>query len=406
MWSTRPLRALSRRRKAAALFAVVSAGAFAAVGIAQIGSASPRVDVRTLALRQAAGPIKGLFVAAGRVRGDRSEALADTAESPLSGWIAPVAVPTPDGSHLVYSTWRELRHENPALSWSKQGVKPGDALGTPTLRIHDFGSGRDTVIDTNSFSAAVRGDGAIAYVRGSDVYRAFANYTGDLVVRSSASGRPVVWSTEPAYYVAAAWAGNTLLAYRIREGEKLDVLALDGPGQQRLLMAGASLVAVSPDGTQAFLASDDADAPASVAVVNVGNGSVARSLDLGSLNEGILWAAYGGSWSGDLVAAPTNTGIAVFDLSGGAISLKELLKPSPGTFANGIIEPQFSGDAEHVIARGDTPPGKDAPAGDGSTTPLDCDLATVSCAVGTTEPGRDWLHPAYNPSRPLKGAAS
>jgi hypothetical protein len=396
----------SSRRQTIALIVVMSLGTLAAVGVTRaIGSASSGADVRTLSVRQETGQVRGLFLAAGRVLGARRDALAGTASSPLSGWIAPVAVPTADGGGLVYSTWRDLRQVNPTLSWSKQGIQAGDALGTPTLWIHDFGSGRDKVIDSNSFSAAARADGAIAYVRGTGPYRAYTDYAGDIVVRSSVSARPVVWSARPAYYVAAAWAEQTLLVYRVGEGEQLDLLALDGPGRQRLLMADASLVAVSPDGRQAFLASD-ADVPGSVSVVNVADGTIARTVELGSLEQGLLWAAYGGSWSGDLVAAPTNAGIAVFDVAGGAISLKELLKTGANTFADGIIEPQFSGDTEHVVARGDAPPGQDATLGDDSTTALDCDLATATCLAGTTRPGRDWLHPAYNPSRPLEGGVS
>src|SRR2546430_1779931 len=287
------LRGLSRRGKAAWL-AVLPCAALGAVGAAQSsGPAGTRlVDVRALTVRSADGPVNGLFVAAGHVEGTRSAALAGTASSPLSGWIAPVAVPTVGGGQLVYSTWHELRHQDPGLSWSKQGIHSGDALGTPTLWLHDFASGRDTAIDANSSSAAVRSDGAIAYVRGTDVYRAFTTYTGDVVVRSSASARPVVWSTEPADYVAAAWAGNTLLAYRIGEGERLDGVAFDGPGGQRTLMAHSHPLPVTPDGTQAFLASQ-ANVPGSVSAVNVADGTIAATLELGSLQQGILWAAYG-----------------------------------------------------------------------------------------------------------------
>lgn len=400
-----PIGRPSRRRKTTALLAITSLVALVAVGVAQaIGSTSTPIEVRTVTVQPAAGPAPGLFVASGRVEGTRNGALAAKASSPLSGWIAPVAVPTADGQ-LVYSTWRELRHDDPKLSWSKQGIHPGDALATPTLRIHDFRSGRDTVVDKNSFSAAVRSDGAIAYVRGRDLYRAFRNYTGDIVVRSSLSARPVVWSTEPAEYVVAAWAGSTLLAYRIDEGEKLDVLAFDGPGRQRVVMADANLVAVSPDGAQAFMA-NEASTPGSISVVNVADGTIAATLDLGSLNQGILWAAYGGSWSGDLVAAPTNAGIAVFEIAAGSISLKELLKNDPSPYANGIIEPQFSGDTEHIIARGDGASDGSAAADEASTTALECDLTSAACLARTTAPGRAWLHPAYNPSRPLRGGNS
>jgi hypothetical protein len=124
------------------------------------------------------------------------------------------------------------------------------------------------------------------------------------------------------------------------------------------------------------------------------------------LNQGILWAAYGGSWSGDLVAAPTNTGVAVFDVANGAISLRQLLKSDPNAFADGIVEPQFNGDTQHIIARGDAPPGNKTAPDEDSTTALECDLATATCLARTTDPGRAWLHPAYNPSRPSKGGAS
>jgi hypothetical protein len=400
------VRRLSRRRKTTVLLTIMSFVALIGVGVAQaIGSAGTPIEVRTVTVRPAVGSAPGLFVAAGRVEGARNTALAAKASSPLSGWMAPVAVPTADHNQLVYSTWRELRHDDPRLSWSKQGIDPGDALATPTLRIHDFRSGRDRVVDKNSFSAAVRSDGTIAYFRGRDVYRAFTDYTGDVVVRSSPAVRPVVWSTEPAEYVVAAWAGSTLLAYRIDEGEKLDVLAFDGPGSQRLLMPDANLVAVSPDGTQALLASE-AGTPGSVAVMNVADGTIASTLDLGSLHQGILWAAYGGSWAGDLVAAPTNAGIAVFDVGAGAISLKELLRNDPNTFANGLIEPQFSGDTEHVIARGDATSAGNAGSDESSTAALECDLTTATCLARTTAPGRAWLHPAYNPSRPSRGGSS
>src|SRR4051794_25042436 len=68
-----PIRDLSRRGKAAALLAVLGFVALVVVGVVQpVGSASTQSDVRTLAVRQAAGPVKGLFVAAGgggRARG-------------------------------------------------------------------------------------------------------------------------------------------------------------------------------------------------------------------------------------------------------------------------------------------------------------------------------------------------
>ena len=122
--------------------------------------------------------------------------------------------------HRHYHTLEHIAHALGRFDDIRSRVGAADAAEL-ALWLHDFASGRDTAIDANSFSAAVRSDGAIAYVRGTDVYRAFTTYAGDVVVRSSPSARPVIWSTEPAAYVAAAWAGNTLLAYRIGEGERL-----------------------------------------------------------------------------------------------------------------------------------------------------------------------------------------
>jgi hypothetical protein len=397
---------LSRRHVVLALGVIALLVAAAGV-LARTGHSSQKTLVRTqierLAVTRAVGAPPGLFVTAGHVRGSRAQALAGKAYSPLSGWVSPVAVPTPDGRSLVYTTWRELRHDNPGLGWAKQGIKPGDALGTPSLRIHDLATGSDSVIDTGSYSAAVRSDGAIAYVRGIDPnYRAFADFAGSLVVRDSPSTAASVWSTTPDAYVAAAWAGNTLLAYRISEGERLDLLAFDGPGRERLLMPNGNLVAVSPDGRQVFVG-NDTNVPGFVSVLNVADGSTAATLDLSSTGTNVLWASYGGSWSGDSIAARTNAGIAIFRVSGGSIALEQLLQVDRSAFPNGAIEPQFVGGTGRIVARGEGAPGLITGADEDSTATLDCDLAAASCAAGAPEPGRDWLHPVYNPSRPLKG---
>ena len=139
--------------------------------------------------------------------------------APLAGWLTPVAVPSPDRRYLAYNVWRELRHDDPDLSWSDQGIKPGDPLATPSVRLYDSATQSDELLEEGAFSLAWRGDGALAYFKGAERdYRAGMPYAGHVVVRASVQAPPEVWSAERARYVVAAWAGRSLVAYREAEG--------------------------------------------------------------------------------------------------------------------------------------------------------------------------------------------
>ena len=80
--------------------------------------------------------------------------LASPPVTPLAGWLTPAAVPSPDGRYLVYNTWQELRADDPGLSWSDQGIEPGDPLATPSLRVYDTTTGSDDVLARGAFSVA------------------------------------------------------------------------------------------------------------------------------------------------------------------------------------------------------------------------------------------------------------
>ena len=112
--------------------------------------------------------------------------LAAAPVTPLAGWLTPVAVPSPDGRFVAYNTWRELREDDPALSWEDQGISAGDPLARPSIRLRDLQTGTDSAYVVGAFSLAWREDGAIAYFKGADRdYRAGVRYVGDVFVRDS-----------------------------------------------------------------------------------------------------------------------------------------------------------------------------------------------------------------------------
>jgi hypothetical protein len=183
---------------------------------------------------EGAGP-PGLFTVGDRLYGAPSRSpiqLADAPVTPLAGWMSPAALPSPDGRYLAYNLWRKLRADDPTRSWSDQGIEPGDPLAVPQIRLLDLELGGDELLADGAYSVAWRGDGALAYARGVErAYRAFVPYETELVVRTS-GGTEQRWSTQPAQYVAVAWAADNLIAYRISAGEHVDTLVFSRRGKR------------------------------------------------------------------------------------------------------------------------------------------------------------------------------
>ena len=320
--------------------------------------------------------------------------------APLAGWLTPVAVPSPDGRYVAYNAWRELREDDPALSWEDQGISTGDRLARPSIRLHDLETGTDSAYAIGAFSLAWRGDGAIAYFKGAGRdYRAGVRYVGDVFVRDSVTGRARRWTETTDRYVVAGWAGPTLLVYRMRAGEALDVFALDGPGKGRALASDAGLVAISPDGTSALVEHGPETGPPRVDLVAVSNGKKLASLDLTAVDPAVGVVGYAGDWRGDLVAAPSASGVAVFRVAGGRIELARTMRAVAG---QGLAEPRFVG-ASRVTGWTSSPSG-------GAF--IDCDRVSGRCARTVPLPTARgvegfpaWRRPVYNPSRPLEGEA-
>ena len=320
--------------------------------------------------------------------------------TPLAGWLTPVAVPSPDGRYVAYNAWRELREDDPALSWEDQGISTGDPLARPTIRLYDLQTGMDSAYVVGAFSIAWRGDGAIAYFKGAGRdYRAGVRYVGDVFVRDSVNGTARRWTAKTDRYVVAGWAGPTLLVYRVRAGEALDVLAFDGPGQRRMLASDGGLVAISPDGTSALVEHGPETGPPRVDLIAVSNGAKLASLDLSTIDSAVGVVGYSGDWQDDLVAAPSASGLVVFRITGGHIELVRTMRAAAG---QGVAEPRFVGPSRVT--------GWTSSSSGGAF--VDCDRASGRCARTIplpTAPGVEgfpaWRRPVYNPSRPQEGEA-
>jgi hypothetical protein len=317
--------------------------------------------------------------------------------TPLAGSLTPAAVPSADGRYLAYNSWRELRHDDPKLSWSDQGIELGDALATPSIRLYDGATRSDELLEEGAFSLAWRGDGALAYFKGTERdYRAGVSYVGDVIVRPSVEGTPEVWSTARGRYVVVGWAGGRLVAYVEHEGETLDVVVFDGPGRMRVLASGSSLVAISPDGKSAFVEQGPAQGRPTVRALEVSTGHETAALDLTRVDPAVGWVGYSGDWRGESVVASSTSGLAVFRVARGKITLRRALRVA----ASSVEEPHFVGaSGRRVKAWTSTRRGG---------VFLDCDFGLGACDRIMPLPRARgvygfpvWRRPLFNPSRPL-----
>jgi hypothetical protein len=314
--------------------------------------------------------------------------------------MSPVAVTSSDGRELFYNSWVWLKDIDWSESFSAQGIQTGAELGVPSLRRLNLGTGEDTVVAEGAFSIALRSDGALAWFQGDEsVYRANMPFVGRLLVDSGA-GKTEAW-TESGRYVSLAWAGDTLLAYRELEGETHDLLAIDGPDSARVLESGADLIALSPDGTKAFVAS--ASYPPTASILEVSSGRTMTSLDLTSTTEespdlAAERLAYTGDWMGDSVVAEGTAGLTLFSVEGGNIRLKGILRLPRETYPFPAHEPRFFGD-EATIVTWLPVPGHGGKAEGREYVYALCASGGLACRVSPPL-GTRILNAAFNPSRP------
>jgi hypothetical protein len=377
----------ARTTAAAVAIAAGVAGTLAVFGVFGAHGAVPRTG--PLSVHAGLEKPPGAFVRGDGLfteNGVRSK-LGASVSGAMIGPLSPVAVRSSDGKLVAYNTWQELRTVDSDQSFSRQGIAEGDALGTPSLRVHGD-VGKDFLLARGAYSAAWRQDGAIAFVKGLDpTFRAGRTYTGQVVVRRGIHGPDVAWTSEPAHYVVYSWAGDRLLFYRIGMGENSELLVADGPGEIRPLAEG-SAIAVSPDATQVAVLSKDAT---NVRVLDVATGSEQSWLDVTTATPPLAWVAYSGSWVGEHIVAPASAGLAVFHAGSRSLEVEQVLSLDRTQFPVGVQEPRFVDEAgNEIAASADIPPAK---GGGAVSFLLQCDRIARSCQRGEPAPAKDWLRP-------------
>jgi hypothetical protein len=375
----------ARTTVAALTIAAGVAAALAIFGVFGAHGAVPRTGPLTVRTGLKSPPVafvrgEGLYTD----KAGRSQ-LGAAVSGAMIGPLSPVAVRSSDGKLLAYNTWQALRTVDDEQSFSEQAIADGDALGVPSVRVHDD-AGNDVVVARGAYSAAWRQDGALAFAKGVDPdFRAVRTYNAQVVVRRGIHGRDIAWTTEPAHYVVYAWAGDRLLFYRVGLGEKLELFVADGPGKLRPLADG-SAIAVSPDATRVAVLSQDAT---NVRVLDVASGSELSWLDVTTATPPLTWVAYSGSWVGDHIVAPASAGLAILHVSSRSLELEQVLSLDHAEFPAGVQQPRFTDAAgNEIAATADIPPAKRRA---GASFLLQCDRIARSCDRGGAAPAKEWL---------------
>lgn len=336
-------------------------------------AARPKIAPITLAAR---GATDAPYVVDDQLhdgRRARPIALGGAVNANMIGTLAPVAVADPSGAGLAYNSWRGRR---------------------PLLRLRRNRTGTDSVLDEGAHSVAWARAGALAYFKAeSPDLRHPQRYLGHVVVRRAPDAAAVPWTPRAGRYVVAAWAGRSVIAYRLGRSFP-DLLVLDGPGRQRVLARGSALVAVSPGGLQAFVSRYGASPPL-VRILDVASGTEVARLRVE--RRAAPYVVESGSWVGDRVLAATTVGIAVFGVSGRAIALEGVLR-TEHVLPAGVVETRAVGNGGRVVAWGElaSQPREAIPR----AALVDCDVATFRCVRAAVTSSASPPRPIYNPSRP------
>lgn len=329
------------------------------------------------------GRVTSPYAVAARVRGlpgqRGAERLAAPVNAALFGTLSPAVVFDGAGGALAYNAFERSE---------------------PVIRVRDVETDRERVLARRAYSVALGRDGRFAYFHAPSLdAEDLDTFVGHVVVATGSGDDRVRWTAEADRYVVAAWAGERLLVYRLRPPALPDLLLFDGPKKERRLAAGSALVAVSPDGTRAFVTEYGA-APPRVRVLDLANGSAGAELTVEPDGNWTPVALVGeaGSWVGDLVAASTDSGVVVFRVESNRIAPEQQLLLDPELFPTGVLEPQMDAEARRIVMVAEiaaAPRQAIAPAGI-----LECDRFELECVVGTRAPSIPGPRVVYNPSRP------
>jgi len=294
-------------------------------------------------------------------------------------------VPSRNAASIAYNTWHWAKQIDWHQSLGSQGIQTGDALGTPTLHVHDERSDADTALGPGTFSAAWRADGALAYVRGtSSAYLANTPYLRDVVVRRTVTAKPETWSSSPDRYVVVGWAKRTLIVADQIPGGGVDLVAFTGPGSSHPLAANGEPLAISPDGSAVLVAESPADSSApAVRLVAVSDAHEVARIPLARIVDpvtgtAVTWITGPAHWLGDRVVASTSSGLVVFRATPSSASVEQVLHVDSATRPNGMLyEPRFTdSDTRTIVAWSDVAYGSQA-------AQLVCDRFRLTCSEGT-----------------------
>lgn len=310
------------------------------------------------------------------------EKLAGQVQAPFTGTLSPAAVPSPVNDRTIaYSSFANKR---------------------PVLRLHEFGRDQDPVLDEGAYSPVWGRDAGLAYFKGlTSRVKDPARHLGHVIVRASPESKRVRWSAKASRYIPSAWAGERLIVHELKRTWPT-LVVFDGPKRRRVLAKGANLVAVSPDGARAFIATQPRPSPA-VAIIDIAHGRELASFSLSDIDDPasgakINYVVGSGAWARDTVTAPVSGGLAVFRVGGERIELEQLLGVDPNAFPTGLTEPTSDDTGRYIAASAELmqQPG----AVSTRTSIIECDRVERRCVLGRSAPS--FLPPrlVYNPSRP------
>ena len=311
--------------------------------------------------------------------GEPAQRLATAASAPLVGTQGPVAALSPDGKLVAYNSFRWNREIDWRKSFADEGIQTGDPLGVPTIRLRDLATRRETVLEPGSQSLAWRGDGALAYVRGSPpAYRANLPFQAEVVVRTP-DGRMAVWTSEPDRYEILGWAGQALLVQRSFPGGAPDIVAMAGPSESHVVATSSLFIAISPDGANVLVEPSPAEVDhPRIRLVRVADGSELASLPVEDARDPVtgdhLAFVYGpGDWRGDHAVVASETGLLVLH-TGETLQIEQVLRLEDAARPNGsLFEPRFADDRT-IVAWGGLPESKQPMA-----VQYACDRFALSC---------------------------
>jgi len=324
------------------------------------------------------------------------------ASAPLVGNLGPAAVPSRDGRYVAYNTWRWAKQIDWQQSLGSQGIRTGDPLGWPALRVRDLQTGADVALGAGSLSAAWRADGELAYAQGTTPdYLANTPYLRDVVVRRTPAAAPVVWSSAPDRYLVEGWAGNRLVVRRELPDGGADLVVFDGPRSMRPLASGAELLAIDPNGSDVLVAENLGTTPApAVRLIAVADGHEEGRLPLAGIIDpttkaAITSVAGPGDWRRDRAVISSSSGLVVLHVTGGALSIEQVMHVDSASKPGGVFyEPRFTDDSEHTIVAW-----ADLPASSGrQSAQFVCDRFALSCTESAPVASQAAPRPVYDES--------